>query len=170
MSFMQRENKLQKLPMCDLECMRDSQAAVEVAHPCLQNMFSKETQPDGPLLQQKEINQRMRATLIAWLVEVHLKFKLTPETLYITVTLIDRICDRIPIKRSELQLIGVTSMLIASKYQEVDPPLLLDFVYITDNSYTREQVLQTEHLILTELGFELSFPTAYTFLERFLQL
>jgi len=43
MSFMQRETKLQKLPMCDLECMRDSQAAVEVAYPCLLNMFHQET-------------------------------------------------------------------------------------------------------------------------------
>jgi G2/mitotic-specific cyclin-B, other len=58
----------------------------------------------------------MRATLVAWLVEVHLKFKLLPETLYITVNLIDRFCELNTVKRSEFQLIGVTAMLIASKY------------------------------------------------------
>ena len=58
----------------------------------------------------------MRATLIAWLVEVHLKFKLLPETLYITVSLIDSFREKVPIKRSEFQLLGVTAMLIASKY------------------------------------------------------
>ena len=57
----------------------------------------------------------MRATLVAWLVEVHLKFKLLPETLYITVNLIDRFCELNTVKRSEFQVIGVRAMLIASK-------------------------------------------------------
>lgn len=61
-------------------------------------------------------------------------------------------------------------MLIASKYQEINPPVVDDFTYMTENAYTREQVLAQEHQLLTMLGFDLTFPTSYTFLERFIQL
>ncbi len=57
----------------------------------------------------------MRGLLLAWLVEVHIKFKLLPETLFITVNLIDRFTERVVVKRNEYQLVGVTAMLIASK-------------------------------------------------------
>lgn len=59
-------------------------------------------------------------------------------------------------------------MLVASKYQDINPPVVDDYTYITDNSYTREQVLAEEHKLLTVLGFDLTFPTRYTFLERFI--
>jgi hypothetical protein len=58
-------------------------------------------------------------------------------------------------------------MLIASKYHEINPPVVEDFIYITDSTYTREQILQQEHAILTLLNFDLTFPTSFTFLERF---
>ena len=64
----------------------------------------------------------MRAILIDWLVEVHLKFKLVPETLYLTVNLIDRYLEKVEVMREKLQLIGVTAMLIASKYEEIYAP------------------------------------------------
>ena len=72
-----------------------------------------------------------------WIIEVHLKFKLLPETLFITVSLIDRFLERVQIKRHNLQLVGVTAMLIASKYEEIYAPEVNDFVYITDNAYTK---------------------------------
>ncbi len=75
------------------------------------------------------------------MVEVHLKFKLRSETLYITVNLLDRFCDFYKVKRSEYQLIGVTAMLIACKYEEIHVPALTDFVEITDNTYTKKQIL-----------------------------
>ena len=50
---------------------------------------------------QTEITERMRVMLVAWMVEVHLKFKLMPETLFITVNMIDRFCEMIPVKRNE---------------------------------------------------------------------
>jgi cyclin B len=79
----------------------------------------------------------MRAILVDWIIEVHLKFKLLPETLFITVSLIDRFLERVQIKRHNLQLVGVTAMLIASKYEEIYAPEVNDFVYITDNAYTK---------------------------------
>ena len=89
---------------------------------------------------QPHINERMRSILVDWLVEVHLKFKLVPETLYLTVNLIDRYLERKEVSRPRLQLVGVTSLLIASKYEEIYPPELRDLVYICDRAYTRHEV------------------------------
>jgi hypothetical protein len=74
------------------------------------------------LSNQTEINSKMRKVLIDWLVEVHLKFNLLPETLFIAVNLIDRYCQNNHIQRSNFQLVGVTCLLIASKYEEIYPP------------------------------------------------
>jgi len=79
----------------------------------------------------------MRGILMDWLVQVHLKFKLLPETLFITVNLIDRYCEKRIVARSEYQLLGVTAMLIASKYEEIFPPEVRDFIHITDDTYKR---------------------------------
>ena len=86
----------------------------------------------------------MRAILIDWLIEVHYKFKLLPETLYLTVNLIDRYLEKCITHRSKLQLVGVTSMLIASKYEEIYAPEIRDFVYITDKAYSKEEILRME--------------------------
>ena len=92
---------------------------------------------------------------ISWLVEVHLKFKLVPESLYLTVNLIDRFLEKEQVNRQKLQLIGVTAMLIACKYEEIYPPIVKDFVYITDNAYSKEEILETERLMLQTLDFDI---------------
>jgi G2/mitotic-specific cyclin-B, other len=97
----------------------------------------------------------MRSILIDWLVEVHLKFKLVPESLYLTVNLIDRYLEREQVHRSRLQLVGVTAMLIACKYEEIYPPIVKDFVYITDNAYTKEEILEQERKMLVALDFDI---------------
>lgn len=116
---------------------------------------------------QKDVNEKMRAILIDWLVEVHLKFKLMVETLYLTVNLIDRFLEKEPITRNKLQLVGVTAMFIASKYEEIYAPECRDFVYISDKAYTREQILSMEGLMLSKLGFQLTTPNAFVFLKRY---
>ena len=118
---------------------------------------------------QTDINAKMRAILIDWLVEVHLKFKLMPETLYLTVNLIDRYLEKEQIMRNKLQLVGVTAMFIASKYEEIYAPECRDFVYISDKAYTREQILQMEGLMLSKLNFQLTTPNALVFLRRFVK-
>lgn len=89
---------------------------------------------------QQYINERMRSILVDWLVEVHLKFKLVPETLYLTVNIIDRYLSKTEVTRPKLQLVGVTSLLIASKYEEIYPPELRDLVYICDRAYSKLEV------------------------------
>lgn len=85
---------------------------------------------------QSEITENMRAILIDWLIEVHLKFKLRAETLFVTVNLIDRYASVDNIAKAELQLVGVAAMLIAAKYEEIYPPILKDFVHICNRSFT----------------------------------
>jgi hypothetical protein len=80
----------------------------------------------------------MRSVLIDWLVEVHLKFRLVPETLFMTVRLIDKVLEKKQIARQQFQLLGVTALFISSKMQEIQLPDILNFIYITDNSYTVE--------------------------------
>jgi cyclin B len=116
---------------------------------------------------QVHINAKMRAILVDWLVEVHLKFKLSTETLYLMINLIDRFLAKKMVARQRLQLVGVTCMLLASKYEEIYFPEVRDFVYITDRAYTRTQILQMETVILNTLKFEMTVPTAQKFLTRF---
>ena len=116
---------------------------------------------------QGEINERMRAILVDWLVEVHLKFKLMPETLFLTVNLIDRFLAKKSSTRKNLQLVGVAAMLIASKYEEIWAPEVKDFVFISDKAYSRDQILQMEKYMLNALKFKLTVPTTYHFLERY---
>ena len=104
---------------------------------------------------QSDINESMRAILVDWMVEVHLKFKLLSETLFLTVNIIDRYLSLKGISRQRLQLVGVAAMLISTKYEEIYPPTVKDFVYITDEAYTKEEVLEMESDILQTLDFDL---------------
>ncbi|KAG8654508.1 cyclin-B2-4 isoform X2 [Manihot esculenta] len=119
--------------------------------------------------QQCDINERMRGILIDWLIEVHYKFELMDETLYLTVNVIDRFLAVHPVVRKKLQLVGVTAMLLACKYEEVSVPVVEDLILISDKAYTRKEVLDMEKLMVTSLQFNLSVPTQYVFMRRFLK-
>lgn len=120
----------------------------------------------GYMKGQNDISEKMRSILIDWLSEVHHKFKLAPETFFLTVNIIDRYLEKIPVCKNRLQLVGVASMLIASKYEDIYPPEIQDFVYITDKAYTKEEVLTMEASILKQLDYNLTVPSSFRFLER----
>jgi cyclin B len=67
-------------------------------------------------------------------------------------------------------LVGVSALFIASKYEEIYPPELKDFVYVTDKAYTKKEILKMERTILTELSFDITYPTALRFLEIFIEI
>lgn len=113
-----------------------------------------------------DITERMRGILVDWLIQVHLKFKLLQETLYLTVAILDRYLSVTDIKRDKLQLTGVTCMLIASKFEEIYAPEVNDFVYITDNAYTFQNILDMEINVLNTLEFDLNHPLPLHFLRR----
>ena len=119
------------------------------------------------MLKQNDINHRMRAILIDWLIDVHNKYKLVPQTMYISVNLIDRYLSKNDTSRPKLQLVGVTSMFIASKYEDIYPPKLKDLVYVTDHAYVKDDVLIMENKMLKSLNFDITFPTQWSFLELY---
>ncbi|KAL2645479.1 hypothetical protein R1flu_013066 [Riccia fluitans] len=118
---------------------------------------------------QQDINSSMRGILIDWLVEVAEEYKLVPDTLYLTVSYIDRFLSKNIVNRQRLQLLGVSCMLIAAKYEEICAPQVEEFCYITDNTYAREEVLEMERQVLSNLHFELTTPTTKSFLRRFIR-
>ncbi|XP_071712261.1 cyclin-A2-4 [Rutidosis leptorrhynchoides] len=118
---------------------------------------------------QRDVTPSMRGVLVDWLVEVSVEYKLDPETLYLTIHLIDLFLSQNYIERQRLQLLGITCMLIASKYEEQCAPSIEDFCIITDNTYTKSEVVQMESQVLNNLKFPLSAPTTIAFLRRFLR-
>lgn len=117
------------------------------------------------LAKQPDINAKMRGILVDWLVDVNLKFKLLPQTLFLSVALLDRYLAARQVLRQRLQLVGVTALMMAAKFEEVYPPQLKDYVAVCDNAYTRTELLSTEAEILAALNFEIARPTSYSFLE-----
>ena len=130
--------------------------------------IEKLTQPNGFYMRnQKDINENVRAILVDWIISVHAKFKLLPETLYLTINLIDRYFCIFNIRKSDVQLVGVAALLIGTKYEEIYPPTVKDFIYLTDNTYSRAQILSMEQSILFHLQFEIQQTSSYRFLERY---
>ncbi|XP_042381779.1 G2/mitotic-specific cyclin S13-7-like [Zingiber officinale] len=128
------------------------------------------SKPHDYMDSQVEINAKMRTILADWLIEVNHKLQLAPETLYLTFNIIDRYLSmEFQTLFKEFQLVGVSAMLIASKYEEIWAPEVNDFLWMTDRSYSREQVLGMEKRILNKLEWNLTVPTPYVFLVRFIK-
>ncbi|KAL8472500.1 hypothetical protein ACS0TY_029010 [Phlomoides rotata] len=136
---------------------------------CYKKMESSSCVSPGYISHQFDINERMRAILIDWLIEVHHKFELREETLFLTVNLIDRFLEKQSVVRKKLQLVGLVAMLLACKYEEVSVPVVEDLVFISDKAYARKEVLDMEKLMLNTLQFNMSVPTPYVFMKRFLK-
>lgn len=117
---------------------------------------------------QQVILPKMRSVLVDWLIGVHMQFKLLPETVYTAVAILDRFLMNgvTSISRNTLQLVGVTAMLIASKYEEIYAPEVKDFVYITDKAYTDKQIMEMELKVIKSLKFNLGRPLPLHFLRR----
>jgi len=123
----------------------------------------------GDHLSGQQTSEKMRAVLVDWLVQVQVQFKLLQETLFATVDIIDRFMEKEgkDISRSKLQLVGCAAMFLASKIEEVYAPACSDFVYITDNAYSEEEIKATELRIVRSLDFRVAQPTAINFLRRY---
>ena len=147
---------------------KDPQVNTEYLLEMYQNLLIEEKDIKslfGYMKTQTDINEKMRAMLIDWIIDVHFKFKLKADTLFLTVWLIDKYLSLKKVKRGKLQLIGVTCMLIACKYEEIYSPEVFDFVYITENSYEKKDIINLEIEILSMLEFNVTVPTSNSFYE-----
>ena len=114
---------------------------------------------------QTDINNKMRAILIDWLIDVHLKFNFKQETLYITIFIIDAYLSIKRIERSNFQLLGITALFIACKQNEILFRKISEYAFITDNAYKEEDIKIMENKILKALDFNILFPSSLTFYE-----
>jgi len=119
---------------------------------------------------QPHITGKMRAILIDWLVDVHMKYRMRLATLYLTVNIIDRYLSRCQVARKKLQLVGVVAMSIAGKYEEIDPPKIWEFAYITDHTYSNQEIVNMECTMLQALDYEVAAPTPASILDRLQRL
>ncbi len=116
--------------------------------------------------QQPNLKWDMRGILMDWIIEVHHKFRLLPETLFLATNLIDRFLSTRVVSLNKLQLVGLTCLFIAAKYEEVVCPSVHNFLSMADGGYDDEEILAAEKYVLTTLNFDLSFPNPMNFLRR----
>ncbi|CAG8503007.1 3046_t:CDS:2 [Ambispora gerdemannii] len=129
--------------------------------------LEKETMPNPNYMEfQKELQWKMRLILVDWLVEIHNKLRLLPETLFLTVNIVDRFLSVRVVSLVKLQLVGITSMFIAAKYEEICGPSIKNFIVLSDGGYSEAEMLKAEQYILQTLDFKLSYPSPMNFLRR----
>nr|CAB3228912.1 G1/S-specific cyclin-E1 [Phallusia mammillata] len=117
-----------------------------------------------------DLQPRMRSILLDWIMEVCEVYALHRETFYLAVDYIDRyLTNTKNIHKTRLQLVGVTALFIAAKLEEIYPPKLSDFAYVTDGACTEEEILSQELLMLSTLKWSLSPITAIAWLNVYLQ-
>ncbi|KAI0166955.1 cyclin-like protein [Hypoxylon sp. FL1284] len=115
---------------------------------------------------QTELKWSMRSVLVDWVVQVHTRFGLLPETLFLTVNFIDRFLSVKIVSLNKLQLVGATALLLAAKYEEINCPSVQEIVYMVDGGYTMQEVIKAERFMLYMLNFELGWPGPMSFIRR----
>lgn len=115
---------------------------------------------------QAEIQWSMRAVLMDWLIQVHARFQLLPETLFLAVNYVDRFLSCKVVSLGKLQLVGATAIFVAAKYEEINCPSVQEIVYMVDGGYTVDEILKAERFMLSMLQFELGWPGPMSFLRR----
>lgn len=116
---------------------------------------------------QDDLRPNMRTILFDWLLLVHNHFRLLPETLFITIRIIDNYLSKKNINRKKLQSLGVTCLILACKYEQVYFPQIPEIVDLADGAANQKEVLEMESDVLKVLEFNVTFPTAYWFLQLF---
>lgn len=117
-----------------------------------------------------KITKEDRATAIDLVMEIHRKYGLVSETLFVAVTTIDRFLSakNEGLRRArDIEAIAIASLLIASKYEDIYPPALDEMIKMMNRPSNRKEVLEWEFKILKTLVFQITVPTPLRFLERF---
>ncbi|KAJ2324364.1 B-type cyclin, partial [Coemansia sp. RSA 2681] len=115
---------------------------------------------------QASLTWSTRAVLVEWIVQVHERFDLLPESLYLAVNCVDRFLSAKEIAVSKLQLVGAVCLLLASKYEEIHVPSVKDIEFMVEGNYKAAEILQAERYVLRMLGFDMGWPGPLSFLRR----
>lgn len=115
---------------------------------------------------QDELKWEMRSVLIDWVVQVHSRFNLLPETLFLTVNYIDRFLSKRKVSLSRFQLVGAVALFIAAKYEEINCPTVQEVAYMADNAYSVDDFLKAERFMIDVLEFDMGWPGPMSFLRR----
>lgn len=135
---------------------------------CLLTFFvQRDTMPNPKYMDtQQELAWRMRGILTDWLIQIHARFRLLPETLFLTINIIDRFLSSRVVSLVKLQLVGITSLFIASKYEEIMAPSIAHFLRSADGNYGEQDIRDAEKYILRTLDWNMSYPNPIHFLRR----
>jgi G2/mitotic-specific cyclin 1/2 len=153
----------------DLEDLDDPLMVAEYANDIfeyLRDLECKSVPNPQYMSHQDDLEWKTRGILIDWLVEVHTRFHLLPETLFLAVNVVDRFLSEKVVQLDRLQLVGITAMFIASKYEEVLSPHIANFRHIADDGFTEAEILSAERFVLATLNYDLSYPNPMNFLRR----
>ncbi|ORY00640.1 B-type cyclin [Basidiobolus meristosporus CBS 931.73] len=115
---------------------------------------------------QSELEWHMRGILLDWLVQVHERFGMLQETLFLSVNYIDRFLSLKEVSIEKLQLVGTTALFIAAKYEEIAAPTLNEMIYMVAGTYTCDELKKAERFMINLLNYELGFPGPLSFLRR----
>ena len=116
------------------------------------------------LQDKKYFNEKNRSIIFNWLVKNNFKWKLKDDTIFMAMNLMDRYISKYPTKNSEFQLIGISSYLIASKYEDIYPPYLDDLSQICNYIYSNDDIIKKEYEILSGLNFDILYNSSYKYL------
>ena len=114
---------------------------------------------------QVQINYNMRLILIDWLFEVYKKLRFKEETFFTTIYIIDAYLSKKFVTKKNLQLLGVTALLIATKLNEISAGRVKDYVFITDKAYDEDDIIYMESNISRTFKFNFLVPTCLSFFE-----
>ncbi|KAJ1960910.1 G2/mitotic-specific cyclin [Dipsacomyces acuminosporus] len=129
--------------------------------------LEQKTMPDETYMgKQVELSWEMRRVLVNWLIQIHYQLRMLPETLFLAVNLVDRFLSKRQVSVSKLQLVGLSGLLVACKYEEMTTPHIQDFAYLAGNCYSVEEIMNAEVFMLRVLDFDMSYPSPLTFLRR----
>ncbi|KAJ2080354.1 B-type cyclin [Coemansia sp. RSA 988] len=115
---------------------------------------------------QAELSWATRTILVEWIVQVHYRFNLMPETLHLCINFIDRFLSVRAIKVNKIQLVGAVCLLLAAKYEEMYIPSIKEIEFMVENNYAEAEILSAERYILRMLNFDLGWPGPLSFLRR----
>ncbi|KAL6058303.1 Cyclin, Nterminal domain containing protein [Balamuthia mandrillaris] len=163
---------IQEIEDIDAPDRDDPCQCAEYAQDIFETLMEKEARPESRPLPdymkyQTQLSSRMRGILVDWMVDVAFQFDFTSETMFLSVQLMDKFLSLKRVSREKMQLVGLTTLMLAAKFEELQVPYLKDFIWVSADAYTHNDILLMEKIILRKLDFNLTVPTPLSFLRRF---